>query len=211
MNPVYLKRFLMVLYAAGLIGMHIPATQNLFISLVPLNLWFTAFICIFYHPRPSFSTYLVLFFIAIAAWLVEVQGVRTGVIFGSYRYGNTLGLKLADVPITIGLNWIILLMSTNAVVEEWNAGGKIGKAALGAGLMTALDLLIEPVAVHYDFWHWSNLQVPVQNFVAWWIISFFFQYVYQSGPWPSKSSLFRLIALLQFLFFLGHWLLLQFF
>ena len=118
MNPVYLKRFLMVLYAAGLIGMHIPATQNLFISLVPLNLWFTAFICIFYHPRPSFSTYLVLFFIAIAAWLVEVQGVRTGLIFGSYSYGNTLGLKLADVPITIGLNWIILLMSTNAVVEE---------------------------------------------------------------------------------------------
>ena len=163
----------MVLYAAGLIGMHIPATPNLFFSLVPLNLWFTAFICIFYHPRPSLSTYFVLLFIAIAAWLVEVQGVRTGLIFGSYSYGNTLGLKLADVPITIGLNWIILLMSTNAVVEEWNAGGKIGKAALGAGLMTALDLLIEPVAVHYDFWHWSNLQVPVHNFVAWWIISFF--------------------------------------
>ena len=102
-------------------------------------------------------------------------------------------------------------MSTNAVVEEWNVGGKIGKAALGAGLMTALDLLIEPVAVHFDFWHWANVQVPIQNFIAWWALSFFFHYVYQSGPWPSKSSLFRLIVLLQFLFFLGHWLLLQFF
>lgn len=201
----------MVLYAAGLIGMHIPATRTLFISLVPLNLWFTAFICIFYHPRPSLSTYLVLFFIAIAAWLIEVQGVRTGVIFGSYSYGNTLGLKWANVPITIGLNWIILLMATNAVVEEWNVGAKIGKAALGAGLMTALDLLIEPVAVHFDFWHWTNIQVPVQNFIAWWVMSFFFHYVYQLGPWPSKSRLFRLIALLQFLFFLGHWMLLQIF
>ena len=211
MNPIFLKRFLVVLYAAGLIGMHVPLTRTLFVSLVPLNLWFTAFICIFYHPRSSYSTYLVLFFIAIAAWLIEVQGVRTGLFFGQYSYGNTLGLKLAAVPITIGLNWIVLLMSTNAVVEEWNVGGKIGKAALGAGLMTVLDLLIEPVAVHFDFWHWTNIQVPIQNFIAWWIVSFFFHYVYQLGPWPSKSSLFRVIALLQFMFFLGHWLLLQFF
>ena len=120
----------MVLYAAGLIGMHIPVTQNLFISLVPLNLWFTAFICIFYHPRPSLSTYLVLLFIAIAAWLVEVQGVRTGLIFGSYSYGNTLGLKLADVPITIGLNWII--SPDRGLLKGWGSkyGGyfKIGRA-----------------------------------------------------------------------------------
>ena len=87
MNPVYLKRFLMVLYAAGLIGMHIPATQNLFISLVPLNLWFTAFICIFYHPRPSFSTYLVLFFIAIAAWLAQGPVQLELNKFESSRYG----------------------------------------------------------------------------------------------------------------------------
>lgn len=169
-------------------------------------------IYLYFLPSKTFLEHLFGFIIYCDRGLVS-RGprVRTGLIFGSYQYGNTLGLKLADVPITIGLNWIILLMSTNAVVEEWNAGGKIGKAALGAGLMTALDLLIEPVAVHFDFWHWSNIQVPVQNFVAWWVISFFFQYVYQLGPWPSKSSLFRLIALLQFLFFLGHWLLLQFF
>lgn len=211
MNPLFLKRFLILLYAAGLIGMHIPATKTLFISLVPLNLWFTAFICVIYHPRPSISTYVVLLFIVIAAWLLEVQGVRSGVIFGNYQYGNTLGFKLAMVPLTIGLNWVILLLATNSVVEEWNIGGKVGKAALGAGLMTFLDLLIEPVAIHFDFWHWSNIQVPIQNFIAWWIASFFFHYVYQLGPWPAKSSLFRLIALLQLLFFLGHWLFLQFF
>jgi putative membrane protein len=211
MNPIFLKRFLIALYVAGLIGMHIPVTQALFISLVPLNLWFTAFICVIYHPRPSISTYMVLLLIAFAAWLVEVQGVRTGMIFGEYSYGNTLGLKIATVPITIGLNWIVLLMSTNAVIEEWNIGGKVGKAAFGAGLMTFLDLLIEPVAVNYDFWHWTHIQVPVQNFIGWWIVSFFFHYVYQLGPWPAKSSLFRLIAMLQFMFFLGHWLLLQFF
>jgi putative membrane protein len=211
MNPLFLKRFLIVLYAAGLVGMHVPSTQTLFVSLVPLNLWFTAFICVIYHPRPSTSTYLVLLFIAIAAWFLEVQGVRTGVLFGQYSYGNTLGFKLAAVPVTIGLNWIVLLMATNAVVEEWDVGGKVGKAAFGAGLMTLLDLFIEPVAIHFDFWHWNNVQVPAQNFIGWWLVSFFFHYIYQSGPWPAKSSLFRLIAWLQCMFFLGHCLLLQFF
>lgn len=209
MNPIFLKRFLIVLYLAGLIGMHIPGIAPTFISLVPLTLWFTAFICVVYFPKPSLNAFAVLFFIALAAWFIEVQGVRTGIIFGSYYYGKTLGIKILNVPITIGLNWLILLLATSAVVEEWNVGGKLGKAALGAGLMTALDVLIEPVAIHFDFWQWQGNQVPPQNFIAWWGLSFFLHYVYQSGPWPAKSSLFRLIAVLQFLFFLGHWIILQ--
>ena len=210
MNPVFLKRFLIVLYAAGLIGMHLPATSVLFTSLVPLTLWFTAFICVVYFPKPSLQAYVFLGMVAVAAWFLEVQGVRTGQIFGEYTYGKTLGFQLLKVPITIGLNWLVLLLATNALVEEWNIVGKVSKAAIGAGLMTALDFLIEPVAVHFDFWTWAGIQVPAQNFVAWWIASFLFHLAYQNTPFPAKSSLIRLIAALQFLFFLGHWLLLQF-
>ncbi|CAM4147576.1 carotenoid biosynthesis protein [Cytophagaceae bacterium 50C-KIRBA] len=209
MSGVYLKRFLIVLYAVGLVGMNLPATQELFVSLVPLTLWFTGFICLFYFPKPSMSAYLTLGGIVVAAWFLEVVGVRTGKIFGVYHYGETLGFKVLDVPITIGINWLILLLGSSAVVEEWNVGGKIGRAALGAGLMTSLDLLIEPVAIHFDFWQWSGGQVPIQNFGAWWLVSFFFHWVFQSGEFTSKSSLFRWVLLLQFMFFLGHWIFLQ--
>jgi bisanhydrobacterioruberin hydratase len=209
MNPVFLKRFLIVLYASGLIGMHVPAVSATFISLVPLTLWFTGFICFWYFPKPSIQTYILLAAIAVAAWMLEVAGVRTGQIFGEYAYGRTLGYQVIHVPITIGINWILLVMVTGAVVAEWNVGGKIGRAALGAGLMTALDVLIEPVAVHFDFWQWNNNNIPVQNFIAWWVASFFFHWVYISADLPAKSSLFRLIAALQFLFFLGHWILMQ--
>ena len=210
MNPVFLKRFLIILYASGLIGMHLPSTAALFTSLVPLTLWFTAFICLVYFPKPSFQAYVFLLLVAVVAWYLEVQGVRTGKIFGVYTYGKTLGFQLLRAPLTIGLNWLVLLLVTNALVEEWNIVGKISKAAIGAGLMTALDFLIEPVAVHFDFWTWAGVQVPAQNFVAWWMASFFFHLAYQNTPYPGKSSLFRLIAALQFLFFLGHWILLQF-
>lgn len=206
MNPVFLKRFLIVLYASGLIGMHIPAVSATFISLVPLTLWFTGFICFWYFPKPSIQAYVLLVAIAVAAWMLEVAGVRTGQIFGEYAYGRTLGYQVIHVPITIGINWILLVMVTGAVVAEWNVGGKIGRAALGAGLMTALDVLIEPVAVHFDFWQWNNNHIPVQNFIAWWVASFLFHWVYISADLPAKSSLFRLIAALQFLFFLGHWI-----
>lgn len=209
MNPVFLKRFLIVLYASGLIGMHVPAVSATFISLVPLTLWFTGFICFWYFPKPSIQAYILLAAIAVAAWMLEVAGVRTGQIFGEYAYGRTLGYQVIHVPITIGINWILLVMVTGAVVAEWNVGGKIGRAALGAGLMTALDVLIEPVAVHFDFWQWNNNNIPVQNFIAWWVASFFFHWVYISADLPAKSSLFRLIAALQFLFFLGHWILMQ--
>lgn len=185
MNPVFLKRFLIVLYAAGLIGMHLPITAALFTSLVPLTLWFTAFICVVYFPKPSFQAYLFLAIVAIAAWFLEVQGVRTGKIFGVYSYGKTLGFQVLKVPLTIGLNWLVLLLATNAVVEEWNIAGKISKAAIGAGLMTALDFLIEPVAVHFDFWTWAGVQVPAQNFIAWWMASFSF-------IWPIKIRHYRL-------------------
>lgn len=209
MNPVFLKRFLIVLYASGLIGMHVQAVSATFISLVPLTLWFTGFICFWYFPKPSIQAYILLAAIAVAAWMLEVAGVRTGQIFGEYAYGHTLGYQLVNVPITIGINWILLVMVTGAVVAEWNVGGKIGRAALGAGLMTALDVLIEPVAMHFDFWQWNNNNIPIQNFIAWWVASFFFHWVYISADLPAKSSLFRLIAALQFLFFLGHWILMQ--
>lgn len=211
MNPQFLKRFLIAVYAAGLFGMHISATSALFTSLVPLTLWFTAFICVIYYPNPDRNAYVMLFALALAGWFVEVAGVKTGQIFGSYAYGETLGFQINRVPITIGLNWLILVIVTNAVVAEWNIAGDIGKAALGAGLMTALDLLIEPVAIHFDFWQWAGNTIPVQNFGAWWLISFFFHWVYNSAGLSTKSSLFRLIAVLQFCFFLGHWILLQIF
>ena len=211
MNPQFLKRFLIVLYIAGLLGMNIPETSALFTSLVPLTLWLTAFICLLYYPIPNRNSYIMLLALACLGWFVEVVGVKTGQIFGVYAYGQTLGLQILNVPITIGLNWVILLIATNAVVAEWNIDGRIGKAALGAGLMTALDLLIEPVAMHFDFWQWQGNSVPIQNFGAWWLISFFFHWVYNMSGLSTKSSLFRLIAVLQFCFFLGHWILLQIF
>lgn len=203
MNPTLLKRFLMLVYGAGLIGLSIPNYREFFLSFTPYTLWFTGFVCIYFYPTKNIKTYAGFALFFLAGYLVEVAGVRTGKIFGEYAYGPTLGMKIADVPLVIGMNWLILLISTNAVVEEWGFGGHFGKAALGAGLMTLLDLFIEPVAMSFDFWQWKFDQIPAQNFAAWWLVSFVFHFSYQQMELSLKSSLYRLVALLQFVFFIG--------
>lgn len=203
MSPAGIKKLLIVIYAAGLIGLSLPNLRSYFLPLTPYTLWFTGFVCLYFYPIKNFKTYAGFTLFFVAAWLVEVVGVATGKLFGVYHYGSTLGLKLANVPLVIGMNWLILLICTNAVVEEWNVGGAFGKAALGAGLMTFLDVFIEPVAMSYDFWNWQFNQVPAQNFAAWWLVSFVFHFAYQQLELPQKSSLYRLVALLQFIFFVG--------
>lgn len=203
MNPTFINRFLVLLYGAGLIGLSFPDFRPYFQPLTPYTLWFTGFICLYFYPTKNIKTYAGFALLFLAGFLIELAGVKSGKIFGEYAYGQTLGFKIAGIPLVIGMNWIILLMSTNAVVEEWNIGGIFGKAAIGAGLMTFLDLFIEPVAMSFDFWQWKLNQVPAQNFAAWWLVSFVFHYIYQEMGLNLKSSLYRLVALLQFVFFIA--------
>jgi Protein of unknown function (DUF422). len=46
----------------------------------------------------------IFFLFIVFCWgmLSEIIGVNTGLIFGSYTYGNSLGIKLMNVPI---VNW----------------------------------------------------------------------------------------------------------
>ncbi len=203
MNPTFINRFLVLLYGAGLIGLSFPDFRPYFQPLTPYTLWFTGFICLYFYPTKNIKTYAGFALLLLAGFLIELAGVKSGKIFGEYAYGQTLGFKIAGIPLVIGMNWIILLMSTNAIVEEWNIGGIFGKAAIGAGLMTFLDLFIEPVAMSFDFWQWKLNQVPAQNFAAWWLVSFVFHYIYQEMGLNLKSSLYRLVALLQFVFFIA--------
>ena len=42
---------------------------------------------------------------------------------------------------------------------------------MAASLMTAMDFLIEPVAIRAGWW-WSAGDIPISNYVTWWIVAF---------------------------------------
>lgn len=141
-----------------------------FIEKTPINLMLLGILLFFQFPIDTKrKIYLVLLFFSVGM-LAEWIGVHYGYIFGNYQYGSNLGPKLDGVPLLIGLNWVILTMSTAAIASRLMKNN-LGKIILGAILMVGLDIFIEQVATLLDYWTWEEGSAPFKNYVSWFIIS----------------------------------------
>ncbi|KAB7732408.1 carotenoid biosynthesis protein [Rudanella paleaurantiibacter] len=193
-------------YIAGVIGLQLPALVPYFQPLSPLNLVVSLILLLLYHTdwRRSF-----IFFALLAIGVgygIEVVGVHTGLVFGEYAYGAGLGPHLWAVPPVIGLNWLMLVYCCGSVCNPIRMHWLL-KAALAASMMVGLDYFIEPVAVQLDFWSWFGQDIPLQNYVAWWLVSFGLFVVWFALPFRKENRLAPWLLGFQFLFFLGHSLL----
>ena len=116
--------------------------------------------------------------IVVASFGIEWLGVRTGKIFGSYVYGQTLQPSIAGVPISIGCAWFVMLIASMAVAQavapNFVAGNLVKLSCFVALLMVCFDLLMEPAAVKLNYWIWVKDYIPVQNYLAWFGLSFVF-------------------------------------
>lgn len=161
---------LFAVYLVGIANILLGFTDAL-MTLTPYNLLFATGILLYNANKPD-KMYLFWFMIiAVAGFLIEWVGIETGLIFGTYSYGSGLGLKLLDVPLMIGVNWAVLVFAAAAILERrrWNI---LLKSAVGAALMVSYDILLEPVAIRFDFWSWAGGNIPLQNYLAWWVIGF---------------------------------------
>lgn len=196
-NALYL---LVAMHVAGLIGLAIPATEALFKSLTPFNLVATAAI-VFHFQEDKNAKYIFFILVTfLVGYFVEVAGVATGMLFGEYQYGDTLGFKWLDVPLVIGLNWAVLVYGSGTLASRWSKNLWL-KAGIGASLMTLLDVLIEPVAIRFDFWNWEAIHVPIQNYLAWFVTSFILHVLFQSLNFEKDNSLAVKVFVIQVLFF----------
>jgi len=160
-------------HISGIIAIIATPFKYVFLSLTPLNLLISSVLLFIFHEKYSKIQVLSFVIIAILGYIFEVIGVNTGKIFGVYCYGPVLGWKLLETPLIIGVNWIILTYSityswSNFIENKWLL------AILSAVSLVLLDVIIEPVAVIYNFWRWENDIIPIQNYVAWGIIAFLF-------------------------------------
>ena len=79
------KKFFIIFYVVGIIGMAIPYTLPLFKILTPYALVLSFGYLAYFHPTKKHTTSNILFFfIFLAGLVVEIIGVKTGVIFGGY-------------------------------------------------------------------------------------------------------------------------------
>ncbi|QKZ11889.1 carotenoid biosynthesis protein [Spirosoma sp. KUDC1026] len=195
-----IKTVLMLAYIAGTIGLQIPALATYFRPLTPVTLVLSLTVLLIYHTdwRPAFVYYVIL--AILVGYFVELLGVKTGEIFGEYAYGEGLGIKLWDVPLVIGLNWLMLSYCCGSVCAQFPLS-VFQKIAVAASLMVLLDLFIEPVAIDLDFWTWFGRPIPLQNYVAWWVISAILFTAWFNFPFNKANRLAKWLLLAQFGFF----------
>jgi putative membrane protein len=191
---------LIAFYISGIVGILTKNQTIDFLSLTPLNLLVNATLLLLNHQKGTNKQWLVFLIIAVLGYFIEVIGVTTGVIFGDYIYKTTLGWKLFETPLIIGVNWMLL---TCAVVYTIGIKIKntIGIAFVSACLLVALDILIEPVAIKYDFWAWKQAIVPFKNYIAWFFISFILCYIVAHYKSVSKNNFAPYLLIMQFIFF----------
>ncbi len=191
---------LIAFYFFGIVGILTDNQTIDFLSLTPLNLIVNLFVLLLNHEKGTKKQWILFGAIAIFGFFVEVVGVNTGYIFGNYVYESTLGWRILNTPCIIGINWLLLTYTVTYTFSNF-VKYKFITAFFCALMLLLLDILIEPVAMNYDFWTWQNNIVPIRNYVAWFCISFFLCYIISHFKGESKNKLAPYLLILQFIFF----------
>jgi len=105
---------------------------------------------------------------------VEVLGVHTGVPFGHYAYTGALGVRVAGVPLIIGLAWTMLAWPA-AVAARLLTGSVVARVVIGAWALAGADLFLDPQLVGHGYWRWADPsphlpgvpEVPLTNALGW--------------------------------------------
>ncbi|MFC5270782.1 carotenoid biosynthesis protein [Adhaeribacter terreus] len=193
---------LVIFHAVGFWGLVFSGTPETYQNLTPLNLLLTNFLLFLHHKNFNAAFFLFALITFAAGFLAEVLGVHTGLLFGNYVYGEALGFKLWEVPLLIGLNWVMLVYCIGITVRNWTEKPWLA-AIISALLMVLLDYFIEPVAVRFDFWSWQNNEIPLQNYAGWLLLALILQLYFQRSNVPKTNAVAPLVFLLQAVFFIA--------
>jgi putative membrane protein len=113
--------------------------------------------------------------VAGMGFAAEVIGSRYGLIFGEYRYTEALAPSLLGVPVAMAAAWLILFAYVKQMLSAFGLA-LWARALLSAAWMTAIDLVIDPLAAGpLNYWQWKEAGVyygvPAHNFIGWLAVS----------------------------------------
>lgn len=193
---------IVVFYAVGIAGLTLDFSRDVFTLLVPFTLLGSAILMLLMDESGSKRLWVLLPVIYVSSFLVELAGVNTGMIFGAYEYGPTLGAKIFGTPVIIGVNWIILVYAIWALIGQSHMAG-ILKIVLSSAAMVVYDFVLEPIAIRLDMWTWEGGDIPVQNYMAWFGFSFLLFTMLHFAGVKIRNRVSLVLLLTQFGFFVA--------
>lgn len=192
----------LLFHITGFVGLAFSQDKSFFLKYTPLTLLLTAGLLLAFQPERNLSFWLLTVQVFLLGMVAEVVGTNTGLLFGHYTYGATLGPQYMGAPWLIGLNWVIVTYLAG-ILAAYLPASRVVRVLVGAALMVGFDLCMEPVAGRYDFWHWTGELVPLRNFRDWLILALLMQVLFVRTPFPKRNPLVPLVYLVQLFFFFG--------
>jgi bisanhydrobacterioruberin hydratase len=194
----YFLYFLILVYVSGSIGFVVNPT--FFSPFTPYTLLFTCFVFLMHQPLSDKKYISAFFSIAVLGYIIELIGIKTGILFGNYSYGNGLGFKLLDVPLIISINWAMLICAGIITVSKIFSN-KFLVISVTALVVTFIDLIIEQVAQKLDFWQFEGGLAGVHNYLGWIGVVFFTSYIFYPSIIKGNSKVSSIVLILQIIFF----------
>ena len=170
-----------------------------FIPKTPLNLIIAALLFLVIYPVDTAKKIGLFFGCFLVGMSVEWIGVHTGVLFGTYSYGENLGLKFDGVPYLIGVYWALLTFICGEIAKQWISPAVL-QIALASALMVLLDFFMEHSAPTFDFWTFEN-GVPLKNYVTWYVVAVVLQTLFNRLKIEGNTAMSYHLFAAQLVFF----------
>jgi len=190
----------LLFHLTGFVGLAFAEDKSFYLKYTPLTLLLTAGLLGAFQPDRNWGFWLFVIQVFLLGFTAEFVGVHTGALFGSYKYGATLGPQYVEVPWLIGLNWVIVTYCAG-MLTSYLPLPTLFRVLVGAALMVGFDLCLEPVASTYDFWRWTGDVIPLRNFRDWFLLSLVMQLLFQRSSFIKRNPLVPLVYLVQLFFF----------
>jgi putative membrane protein len=185
----------------GMTGFAIPATQHIFMALVPWHLLLMGMFMGISHEQFNGRFLFFLLLVYVLAFFAEWIGVHTQLIFGNYYYGQTMGYKLWGIPVIMGITWFLLIYGAGVTMQWFGIRNMLLRVITGSVILVLLDMLIEPIAMRFDYWHWAGGITPLKNYWGWLLVSMVMLFVFEAFRFKKQSLVAPVLLLMQFVFF----------
>lgn len=105
-------------------------------------------------------------------YIIEIIGVSTGLPYGEFEYGVSLGPMLFDVPLALPLFFIPLVFNSyllSTLLFDFT-DRRILRVPTVVLMVILIDMILDPAAVSLGLWSYSQgiyYGVPIQNYIGW--------------------------------------------
>ena len=144
---------LMLLYMTALVGFTTEHQRAWYLFYVPFFLLLNALFLFLYHQKWNKAAVGYVCACLGLGFVVESLAVNTGLIFGEYRFGDSLGITVMGVPLVMAFYWFMLAYSAACLAAKLPPKNRLVRAIIGALLMAILAGIVQQVAAPLDFWH----------------------------------------------------------